>query len=488
MLFSDLTTMGNEDINGKDVPTRKDWADDESNPFVAFRRYADEQVSTMLQSITGLPSMVTQPDNGHWDIFADYNGYQSRMARQRTSENNTDSNYPTDRDSGSGYPGNRAGDDQRDYGNHSRPRWPENDDSWRKWYNGPSDFFGLDSFFDRFFEDRFFPFASHLLHSGQNLLFRDMFEDTDSPTWPIGYILFSPYSPLNLERQAQYQAHREKGVFSSIMSSLHLNSDRDPSEPQWREAFEDLLRLENDMPMLDHNAPVTKSESGKDWLQGLVKRGSLGDKWKYVFGRDDHPWSGITFSGRVGPEQVQSRSLPEKENKPADAEADSELDLYERFLHDIENREREFFRGVSESPLLRLLLEDRRQQQEELDEYRCGLPKVKDEHSSDDNENWIDLVSGGNKKSVPETPKDVPTEIDTKPTEAVSEPGQRVISTMTRTERVRLADGSVQSKIVNTKRFADGREESDESVEVSHPQDGSKPEPNSSKNGWFWKD
>jgi hypothetical protein len=34
--FSDLTTMGNEDINGKDVPTRKDWADDESNPFVAF--------------------------------------------------------------------------------------------------------------------------------------------------------------------------------------------------------------------------------------------------------------------------------------------------------------------------------------------------------------------------------------------------------------------------------------------------------------------
>ncbi|KAF4763524.1 hypothetical protein N7455_003853 [Penicillium solitum] len=486
--------MGKEDINRKDVSTQKDWPDDENNPFVAFRRYADEQVSTMLQSITGLPSMVTQPHNGHWDIFADNHGYQNRMSRQRTSDNMDNSSYPTDQDSGSGYPGNRDGDDPRNHGNNSRPRWPENDDSWRKWCNGPSDFFGLDSFFDRFFEDRFFPFASQLLHSGHNLLLRDMFEDTDSPTWPIGYILFSPYSPLHLERQAQYQAHQEKGVFSSLMSSLHLNSDRDPSEPQWREAFEDLLRLENDKPMLDRNASVARSESGKDWLQGLVKRGSLGDKWKYVSGRDGQPWSGVTLSGRAGPEQdwSRSRSLPEKEKESTDTkEAESELDLYERFLNDIENREREFFRGVSESPLLRLLLDERREQQEELEKYRRSPPKAENQHSHDDNENWIDLVSGGNKKSVPETPRDLPTEIDTKPTEAISESAQpRVISTMTRTERVRLPDGSVESKIVNTRRFADGREESDESVEVSRPQEGldSRPESDKPKNGWFWKD
>ena len=85
----------------------------------------------------------------------------------------------------------------------------------------------------------------------------------------------------------------------------------------------------------------------------------------------------------------------------------------------------------------------------------------------------------------------MPTEIDTKPTEAISEPAQpRVISTMTRTERVRLPDGSVESKIVNIRRFADGREESDESVEVSRPQEGldSRPESDKPKNGWFWKD
>jgi hypothetical protein len=61
---------------------------------------------------------------------------------------------------------------------------------------------------------------------------------------------------------------------------------------------------------------------------------------------------------------------------------------------------------------------------------------------------------------------------------------------MTRTERVRLPDGSVESKFVKTKRFADGREETDSSVEVSHPQteDYKSDESGRSKNGWFWKD
>lgn len=479
--------MGDDkDTNCKNTPQNRDWPGHESNPFVAFRRYADEQVSTMLQSITGLPSMVAPPHNGHWDIFVDDHGYESKVTRQRTSDESDKGSYPTDRDRGSGYPG---GDDPRNHGGSSRSRWFENDDpwhsqSWRKWCNGPSDFFGLDSFFDRFWlEDRFFPFAAHLLHPGHNLFLPDLFEDADSPTWPIAYIMFSPYSPLHLERQAKYRARREQGVLSSVMSSLHLSAEPDSSEPLWREAFEDLLRLENGKPMLDRELP-TESESGKDWLQGLVKRGSLGDRWKYVPGTEGQPWSGITFSGRAEPEEDRSRSSREKEEDSAE----SELELYERFLHDIENREREFFRGASESPLLRLLLQERRQQQEELEKYRSSVPKV-DEHSHDDNENWIDLVSGGNKKSVPETPEDSRDETETKPAPAVAEPAQpRVISTMTRTERVRLADGSVQTKVINTKRFSDGREESDESVERSHPQEGSKPDSEDSKNGWFWKD
>jgi hypothetical protein len=157
--------------------------------------------------------------------------------------------------------------------------------------------------------------------------------------------------------------------------------------------------------------------------------------------------------------------------------------LYERFLNDIEDREREFSRSIAESPLLRLLLAERKEQQEELEKYRSGTQS--DEHS-DDNENWIDLVSGGNKKSVLETPQ-VSTE--TKP-ESLSEPEKsRVVSTMTRTEHVHLADGSLQSTIIKSKRFADGREESDTSIEVSHLQsEGPDSGTDKPKSGWFWRD
>ncbi|KAK4906303.1 hypothetical protein LTR66_017729 [Elasticomyces elasticus] len=284
-----------------------------------------------------------------------------------------------------------------------------------------------------------------------------MFEDPASPTWPIAYIMFSPYSPLHLERQAHYHAHRDEGIFSSIMSSLYLDSERDSLEPQWREAFEDLLRLENGKPMLNRDS-TGKSESGKDWLHGLVKRGSLGDQWS------------------------RSRSVPEKEIDDESTSADTELELYERFLSDIESREREFFSGISESPLIRLLLAEKRQQQEEFDNHRSGPPNT--DERSDSNDPRIDLVSGGNKESIYETP---PHGLTESTPDHASDQLSRVVSTMTRTERVQLPDGSVKSTIVKTKRFADGREEEDSSVEVSHPQQEASGSQNS-KNGWFWKD
>ncbi|KAJ5146420.1 uncharacterized protein N7515_000984 [Penicillium bovifimosum] len=481
--------MGNdEDTNRKDSsPQDRDWSAHESNPFVAFRRYADEQVSTMLQSIIGLPSMATSPHhNSHWDIIVNDHGYKSTMSHPRTGdESDWGRSYPTDRDNASGYPADRDGDDAR---NHGKAHWLDNDEpwhsrSWRNWRNGPSSFFGLDSIFDRFWlEDRFSPFAMHLLHPGHNLFLSDLFEDANSPTWPIAYIMFSPYSPLHLERQGKHRSHREKGIFSSILPSLHTNSERDPSEPQWREAFEDLLRLENGKPMLNRDTP-TKTETGSDWLQSLVKRGSLGDRWKFVPRSEGQPWSGITFSGPADSKQDQSRALPEKE----EASADTELDLYERFLQDIEKREREFFSGASESPLLRLLLDERKQQQDELEEYRSSVPKIADDHSTDGNGVSTDLAPGEIETSVSEMPKDSLTEMETKP--AASETVlPRVVSTINRTERVRLADGLVRTKIINTKRYADGREESDESVEVSHPQEDSRSDSEKSKNGWFWKD
>lgn len=482
------------------MPRDRDWPEDESNPFVAFRRFADEQVSSVLQSITGLPSSVTPPQPDSWTIFTDDNGYKSMAYRQRngTVNNAGERNYTSDRGTESTSPGDRddtpPSNTEKSVLRPSQSRPPEETDtghSQSRWHrhNGPSDFFDLNSFFDRF-ENHFFPFSSHLFRPHHRFFFPDMFEDNNSPMWPITYILFSPYSPLHLERQAHYRAHREQGVFSTIMSSLRQESDRDPAEPQWREAFEDLIRLENGKPMLDHDALVAdKAENGKEWLHGLVNRGSLGDQWEYVPGTDHHPWSGITCTGRG----ADTRALPEKEPTKSQEDheaAQTELDVYERFLQDIEAREREFYQGVSGSPLLRFLLEEHRRQHDERETSQRSLPHAEDEQGNEDTESWLDLVSGGKRKSVPEAPVEPTPSVEAKSADSVTATAPRVIATMSRTERVRLADGSIQTKTVETKRYADGREETDESVETTHPRtaDGKSAEGKKSKNGWFWKD
>ncbi|CAI7616247.1 unnamed protein product [Penicillium pancosmium] len=475
----------NRDIN-PNMPRDQDWHD-ESNPFVVFRRFADEQVSSLLQSVTGLPSNISRPQSDRWTIFNEDTGYEERKYRERTGGGNAGhGNYARDQDAEGSFSsgqdnnnngGNTSGPSQPGNTNDRYPRNPHQERNHNP-RNAHSDFFGIESVVDRF-EDRFFPFSPSFLHPSNRYFFPDMFEDSSSPTWPLTYIAFSPYSPLHLEHQAHYRAQRDQGVFSSIMSSFQPESDRDPNEPQWREAFEDLLRLENGKPMLDNDTlQAGKTENGSDWLHGLVKRGSLGDRWKYSSGGSDcSPWSGITFTGTSHSDGHDNRALPaprsktetetENENEKLleseNQEADTELDMYERFLHDIEEREQQLLRGEVGSPLVRFLLEERRREQEQS---RRQL--YDDDQGTEDTESWLDLA-----------------DISRDPTPS------RVISTMSRTERTRLADGSVETKIVKTKRFADGREETDESVEVTHPRsndEGSGGPGNQSKGGWFWKD
>ncbi|KAJ5573775.1 uncharacterized protein N7459_008202 [Penicillium hispanicum] len=473
------------------VPQNQGWdRDNESNPFVAFRRFADEQVSSVLQSITGLPSTLAPPQPDRWTIFTDDQGYKNMAYRHRDGVTNAEERKYTP---AQGATESFSGDqDSTPPNNHdkthtngdaentiSRPRQSQspNDDPWPTW-NGrkPSDFFSLDSLFDRL-EDHLLPFSPHFFHPRLRFSFPDMFEDSSSPTWPLTYIMFSPYSPLHLERQAQLRARNERGVFSSLMSSLSLEAETDPNEPQWREAFEDLLRIENGKPMVDRTSLSTRNpENGTEWLQSLVKRGSLGDGWKYVYGSKDQPWSGITFTGSHGEDHQTSfdaGTVAHNRDTNADRaneEAKSELDLYERASHAFEAQKREIAVELRERE--RLLNQHQRDTPPAEGDYRQG---------NEDTETWLDLVSGGNRKSVLETPTGSVTE---------STPS-RVVSTISRTERVRLADGSIQTKRYQTRRYADGREETDSSVETSHAssEDAHPAEPGEKpKGGWFWKD
>ncbi|KAI9933260.1 hypothetical protein ASPWEDRAFT_115517 [Aspergillus wentii DTO 134E9] len=476
---------------------------EDDNPFVAFRRYADEQISSMLQSVMGLPSMASPPSSSHWDVFANDHRFNDPNTRQRQNGDGSEGEYPTGSGAGDQTQGSTSNNDKPS-STSSRSRWSEFESPWHThhhhygWHHnsGPIDLFGLDSFFNRSWFDDHLPSAFRLFHP-HHLLFPDMW-DEEMPGWPVTYLMFSPYSPLQLERN---RGHHNRGVFSSIMSSLSASdrdSSQDPAEPQWREAFEDLLRLENGKPMLDREpAAASRKETPKGWLEGLVKRGSLGDQWKLNPVADEN--SSI-MNGRMafGKSDDRESSRDVKEPKDiADVEstadekdlgAMTELDMYERFLQDVESREREFSREFSASPMLRFLLEDRQRYKDELAEYKRKGTSAEDA----DTEKWLELASGGNNNSVSEVAAQQ-TALNPSSSEAsVSQP--QVISTRTSTERIRLGDGSVKTRTVQTKRFADGREESNESVDVVNPSQQSsdsanqdEPAKNGDKSGWFWK-
>lgn len=459
-----------DDQNRQSPPTNssssrapRQWPD-EDNPFVAFRRFADEQISSMLQSVMGLPSMITPPTSDQWSIFTDDQGPTSISKSQENENKNPVS--PKEDDPLAPYR----------YGN----RWGK--------HGGPSVFWRTD------FDD-FFPFASRFMHTFLPPFGGDGgFED--SATWPGAFLVFSPYSPINLERRPSrsFPGDHGGGVFSSLMSSMRLASESDKefeakedgNEPQWHEAFEDLMRLENGKPMLDRDdaaGAVAKTETGMGWLKGMVQRGSLGDGWKW------HQHAGNTPDGYFMLEREKaSPSAQEPAKEPAkggDAPM-TEQDMYERFLHDLGRRESEFSKLFDESLTLRFLLSDPERKRELL-ERQHDLLDTNQGSSSTNNNNTYE--SHGETTSYHNEwfgPADTPPNVVT-----------------SRTKTVRFTkDGSSHTKTIKTNVFGDGHEETEESSsivpaenkQVQSPagqgtgdagQDGNANEEDSNK-GWFW--
>lgn len=403
----------------------------------------------MLQSVMGLPSMVTPPVPNRWSVFAN----DSYNDARRSGENSG----PED-------------------GALSRP--DNSLDAYRycnRWWNG---FVGFPGFWRSDFDD-VFPFGSRFM-----LPFFTSFDEgfDDTASWPGAYLLFSPYSPLNLEGSS-LGGQREGGVFSSLMSSLRIpdgNGDavQNEAEPHWHEAFEDLLRLENGQQMLERESgtdAVSKKETGMDWLKGMIQRGSLGDGWKWQQS-DDDPNNGYVMLEH-GQLPRPSERAAENQHEKRDDMALTEQDLYERFLEGLERREREFSRMFDESRTLRFLLGDARRKEELLERQR-RLPE------ETDNRTGLDTVIGEtNKTPAPGISQPLSTE------QAKTEP--RVVSTRTNTRRTRMADGSIHTKTVKTQRFSDGHEETNESVDVvNSPEQRSTADQSgeeSSNKGWFWR-
>ncbi|MCJ1367434.1 hypothetical protein MMC16_006567 [Acarospora aff. strigata] len=396
-------------------------ADEEQNPFIVFRRYADEQMSSLLQSLIGLPSAFTpQSPNERWLPF------DERETRRREKEMR--SGAATSSDEAREVVGSRGAGveaELRKYKNtHAWPEVREDSRDSRRQQDGHPQHdhplfnptFSDSSSLSVFGDDPFFQ---------RGLFTRGLFPDTFAAAWPVGYLIFSPYSPLRLEQQERFRDYGSR----------------------WRDAFEDLIAVQAGQSLPERPPQETLGERDQgagEWVAALLAQG-FADGWQRINdGENAHM------------QRDHMTMAPDTRHPENDAREDAatELDLYERIL---------------------------------------ALQETSSTGTA---------VSENGASRSPSSTTNLESQSSSRTTE-----GPSVISALTTTERKVLPDGSVHTKVVLKKRFADGREESSETVHTTHGAAQQLPQPSASprgrnidskttggdeqgnkKKGWFWSD
>jgi len=367
--------MSSDDSN----PSRRTNQDgEEHNPFVAFRRFADEQVAAIFQGLSELPVALADLrqrfDDAESAALKSFNRNYERATNPerkriepRSEGDGTASTREEEKEeariaaiwerAARTCPGMRA-----DPMFNNEGKTEDYAGAWSKALT--EDKKSVGSTVER---------KDHGPRYNQN-----HGSATAQPfTWrpSLDYLMRSPYSPLHLE----------------------LSHEEANPSPQWRDAFEDLLVATGSGQLPDVRARIDGkgSRSANDWLSSLVHR----DLVDVSFGLS--AMSQLFFSpiaALLGP----------FENFTQNDNHETELDQYERT----------FGRQLRPAP-----------------------------------------ESQTNSLTSRTTLSEDSQEAHAKPS---------VVATLTSTERHVLADGTVTTKTVLKRRFADGREESEEKTETTH--------------------
>lgn len=365
---------------------RQPFDDESTNPFVAFRHFADEQMSSLLQSVIGLPSALhSSSSNTRSSSDDDVWLQEAREMRRHLARESEEAaqivsvfrqafgegHHPVHDASQTPSCPYRPVDQEMHHRSNEPPPHPAS--------------------------PPFIPFV----FSGLSRSVLGRGELDSPPLWPVVYAASSPYSPLWLEHQEPFRTQGNK----------------------WRDAFEDLLALQSGKLMQEKDAR-REYENGASWMTSMLERGFFGNRWHAIDGEkkaSEKPLAAAKMTVTRLPHDTEENEV-------------TELDQYERFL------------GA---------------------QYPTPLPSPAPESSD-----------------------------------------QGLISTLTTTERNKLPDGSIHTKVVLKKRFSDGREESTETLHTAY--DSQQPIPKgtppasrpikeaiphgesnseakeSKRKGWFW--
>lgn len=386
--------------------------DEPTNPFVAFRRFADEQMSTLLNSVFGLQipfgSSSSSPDRSMKD-------YQAWLQEARDSRDRLDREAQEMEKIMDVY--TRAHNEQQEFAptqdNMQQPI-SEDDKPLRCPYRPIEQEVPMNSHPLPFSEvDRQVTSHTTPLPPFGMTLPRDFLATSllgqQTPSISVAYLIFSPYSPARLE---QSPTLRERGI-------------------PWREAFEDLLAVQSGQD-ISTEASKRPSMSTSDWLWDMI---GIAVREKGRGMQERHQASRPTsetarrqpgFLDRFADSRQPENDADEDDDDGDDFDEDddddeeeiTELDLYNRFLG---------FGNIASEP---------------------------DPISS--------ILGQSASRSFAHL------QHDSTPAETESN-RPSILSTLTTTERTTLQDGTVHTKVVLKKKFSDGREESTETVHTQNP-------------------
>lgn len=348
------------------MPDKEPNHDDETNPFVAFRRFADDGISAVFAGLSELPSLLGNA----------VKGFEVEQKRQLPRQRNQQYGNAEEHDTlGAPYPD---------------PKAP---------YDGQSTLYQK---IDRHLTKRCMHF-----HTPEFLI-------AETPDWHPFFFVKHPYSPLQLERDP---TTRNIGI-------------------PWRDACEDLLLVERDMPMPhrgDEMEAVGSENSPKGWIVGLIYKGltSLGR-----LDRGKTPW--------LPPDQNMSRSPQFHHLLHNQLFCDEKLPVQTMSSDE----------GLARLRLFDTIAETHDRSLTQSGEAASKIP-WSDLNAYDE---FLDCLCKGLTSSQDQ---EQPTVSHTS-----ASPRPSIISTLTKTQRNVAPDGTVTTKTVTKRRFADGNEESDEMTDT----------------------
>jgi len=493
-----------------------------TNPFVRFRQFTDEHISSLLQGILGLPSAFSKAPNANarWaDFDEDLRRRDELQARQRELRESEARKSTTEAD------GDRVGwmgrfstpEKSTSFGQNTPVDGEQPDGKFtedpplyspvreslfahldparnngRGWEHGT-----LESLLGTFRNAGTKDHSLHPMHALQYAAFNDLrygrntLSKLQSDYSLLPYLLFSPYSPIKLDWDSRTTG---KSPFP------------------YCEAFEDLVRVSQGRPLgsafqsyalKGHvHFPAQYTAFHQDWVSYLLGSGLLQQREERIV-----PMS-------IARQVSFARPATDNQNPgPTSTEPETEQDMYERFLRLISPSTPEQASGILES--LFADIEREFQGFKPDDRFRRMMEEAKNVKFEDESSarsiiekfaSSLDTPAGSTKSQTGSFRNVSRSEVtehgsESKPT---SDP-DKVVSSSKSSEHFTNEDGSVEHTVTVWKRFADGRETTTTTTHIEDPardDEGNQSPRNTSevglageqqekkespeRKGWFW--